>query len=528
MPSRSLAFSASVVAVALATAAPASGARWGAEYPLVPGDRVADTEGLAFDRLGNTILVYQANVPGGKERVIEGMLRPPGAAFGTPTQLSGPAPGEEDIWAGPFLEPNRMGAALVRWDELLDIHPWLAVYRPGRGFGPPQPVVAKRDTRGIGPGAHVRMGAGGHAAALYGDRFGVSARLLPRGAMRLGPPVRLAGAMGGRVRALQPGVSPTGGVIAAWSLSRGRSCDVYAANLPNPHARWHVERLPVRCAPRSRPVMATNDRGHAALTWRGRGTGLHSAIGSTRSGFGTPQRIARRGARSVMAIDARGGVTLAFAQEAVGDVKLLVALRRPGARFGRPVELSRGELGPGLPVVRANDAGDTLLEWTSGRHSFVVTRGREEGSFGSPTLLSRGGRDGRPSLAIDDDGWIVAAWQEPRRDRIRGVTWRAGRLPREPQILGPGTCFPPTIAGSANGHVVVGWLEDCGSGEDQAAMWAAVRRPGRALEAGQQISPNSELAGDSPRVAVDRSGRGIVTWIGRDFATLMAADLEPD
>lgn len=278
MSSRWLAFSASVVAVALATAAPASGARWGAEYPVVPAERHADTESLSFDRLGNTMLVYQANVPGSEERAIVAQLRPPGGAFGAPTQLSGPDPGEEEIWAGPFLEVNSTGAALVRWDELFNIHPWLAVYRPGRGFGPPQPVVAKRDIRGIGPGAHVSMGAGGHAAALYGDRFGVSIRLLPRGAMRLGPPVRLAGPMGGRVRALQPGVSPTGGVIAAWSLSRARSCEVYAANLPNPHARWHVERLPVRCAPRSRPVMVTNDRGQAALTWRGRGTGLHSAM----------------------------------------------------------------------------------------------------------------------------------------------------------------------------------------------------------------------------------------------------------
>jgi hypothetical protein len=59
-------------------------------------------------------------------------------------------------------------------------------------------------------------------------------------------------------------------------------------------------------------------------------------------------------------------------------------------------------------------------------------------------------------------------------------------------------------------------------------MWAAVRRPGRGLEAGQQISGNSELAVHYPQVALDRSGRGIATWVGRDFASLMAADLEPD
>ena len=59
-------------------------------------------------------------------------------------------------------------------------------------------------------------------------------------------------------------------------------------------------------------------------------------------------------------------------------------------------------------------------------------------------------------------------------------------------------------------------------------MWATVRRPGQVLEAGQQVSPRSELAFSSSVPAVDRSGRGIVTWIGGDFATLMAADLEPD
>ncbi len=520
-----------IAALFLAFAAPsATAARWGPEYTLVPAERSADLESLTFDRLGNTTVVYLSTRPVTLETAIEAMLRPPGGAFGAPVQVSGPDPGQEDTLAGPYLERNARGAALVRWDELLNIHPWLAVYRPGRGFGPPQRVVAKRDMRGIGPAAATSIGTSGHGAALYGDRHGVSARLLPRGAMRLRPPVRLAGTLGGRVRALQPGVSASGGVIAAWSLSRGRRCDVYTATLPSPRAHWRVSRLAVGCAPRSRPVMAVNENGQAALTWRGRRTGLYSAVGSPRSGFGTPQRVARGGARSVMAMDARGGVTLAFAQKVAGEVGLMVAVRAPGGRFGEPVELASGEVGPGLPVVRMNRAGDTAIEWPSGRLSWVVTRSRETLRFSSRAPLSRGGRDARPNLVLAADGTVVVAWREPRRDRIRGTTWRAGALPPEAQVLGPGhgRCFTPTVVGSPNGHVVVAWLETCGSGETGAAVWAAVLRPGGAIEPGQQISPNSELGGSPPQLAVERSGRAILTWIGSDFKTLMAADLEPD
>jgi hypothetical protein len=158
---------------------------------------------------------------------------------------------------------------------------------------------------------------------------------------------------------------------------------------------------------------------------------------------------------------------------------------------------------------------------------FISTRARDAESFSAPDVLApRRTRFARPQFVLDEQGFVVAAWHEPRRGRVRGAVWRAGSGIGGRIVLGTTSCEgPPRVAGAPAGHVLVGWYGDCSAFGGPASMWAAVRPPGRPIGPAERISELTEPAYCGPDVAIDSLGRGIAAWcLGKRF---MASDLHP-
>jgi len=253
-----------------------------------------------------------------------------------------------------------------------------------------------------------------------------------------------------------------------------------------------------------------------------------ASTGSAARGFGPPQRLSDGGARIRLAVDRGGRATVALVERAGDGRRVLVATSAPERSFGSPVEVARGDIGPGLPELRANQAGDVALSWRAGVRDWVATRARGSSSFTAPDVLAKRTSLFHPAqLALDELGFVVAAWYEPDRRRVRAALWRAGSRVRARTVLGPSACpLSPGLAPSRAGHVLIGWIGDCGSGSEPASLWAAVREPGGAIGPAQPVSDPAPLLGCRPELAIDSAGRGVAAWCGEDDQ-IVAADLIP-
>jgi hypothetical protein len=127
-----------------------------------------------------------------------------------------------------------------------------------------------------------------------------------------------------------------------------------------------------------------------------------------------------------VALDARGGATVAWAREPshntapFPDTALLVATRRPGRRFGKPKLLD--EHG-GWFDLAVNSHGETVLTWAH----FIPPNSRDRTGplvaairpasatrFGAAqTLPGSADRVGSPTVAIGPDGASIASWARP-------------------------------------------------------------------------------------------------------------------
>jgi hypothetical protein len=529
MATRAVRALAVIAAVAALQAPPALAADWGSPYELIPESAGSFEPVITSDVDGDLLMVYETyrrhGLYGPKART-----RDAGGTWGPVHDLHVVRDPSPVSFYLARLELSEHGAAIVGWerDTLNARSDWITVYRPGRGFGSPEPIADAATRTRLRPFGWAAMGPDGHGVALYGDERGMSARRLARGAMRLGGPERLAGPSGEvQLDMVRLAVARGGGVVAAWATIRARRCHLHVATSAGPRRPWRVRRLsaPYECG--ATPALAVNRSGAAVLVWRARGGGVRAAAGSAAAGLGRPRRLSAGGARYAAAIDAGGRATVAFAEMAGGGPHLVVATRPAGGEFGPLDELRRGRVGPGIPEVRANRAGDVAVRWRAGLRDWIATRARDGRSFSPPGLLT-----GRRTLfqptpfVLDEQGFAVAAWHEPRRRRIRAAVWRAGAAVSGRTVLGATTCEQsPRVAGSPAGHVLVSWYGACGAGA-HSEVWAAVRQPGSLIGPAQEISEPEDLLFCGPQLAIDSHGRGIVAWCSGD-RTIRAADLSP-
>lgn len=270
------------------------------------------------------------------------------------------------------------------------------------------------------------------------------------------------------------------------------------------------------------PALATNPRGDAALAWyEDRGTFDDRVLVAVRrpgGGFDRPLRLARDRVRQVtVAVGARGDVLVAW--EARGQVR--VRFRRAGGRrFKRPQTIhSASTLGARLSAAVA-PTGRAYLGWTA--------QGRREGGDAGPVIVQATAKpagqrrfrraqrlerfegrvleEGALRLALDERGTATAAWTGS--DGIRVVaTGPDGRF-GPPLTVAPGAdLLLDDLAVSAAGAGVAVWHA---GPEARGPLQAAYRPPGDDFGAAETLAAE----GRGARAAFPpRSNAPAVVWV---------------
>ena len=149
---------------------------------------------------------------------------------------------------------------------------------------------------------------------------------------------------------------------------------------------------------------------------------------------------------------------------------------------------TRADRGSG--AIAATDRGDIAAAWVehlSGRDHLVVAVRRPGAPFGRPSVIAGSGYISSPSLAWSARGDLVVAYQRsiPRRGptvrRVEARVRRAGHSWGGAQRLGASSGFSAiTAAAAANGRMLVAWGTQDG-GEEAGTPWivrAAIRPAG--------------------------------------------------
>lgn len=228
-----------------------------------------------------------------------------------------------------------------------------------------------------------------------------------------------------------------------------------------------------------------------------------------------------------VAFDAAGTATAVWIEgDNLHTDQIMVAVRPRGGRFGTPVAVAA----PGLtrPVLAVARDGAAAIAWSRDySRSQVVVRTpghcasqRPRGCFGSAQSVDGGG-DATVTIGPDDTAYM--AWP----DRcIRIAVAPHGERFESPQAISDNSvaCSQPAVAVAADGNAVIAWRASPPASEESnrsAAIRVAVRDPRGRISPPQTLS----LAGDSPRICVNRQGEVIVLWQQRssDGTTLTAA-----
>jgi hypothetical protein len=131
-----------------------------------------------------------------------------------------------------------------------------------------------------------------------------------------------------------------------------------------------VQRLGSR--PTTAPVVAAGADGTVAVAWRQprRPSGLVVAVARPGRRFGTPRRLDVRGQPGGVAVDARGRSVVAWVR---WPYSVRYAVGTPSGRFKRPRSLERVRMGYAAMVrVAADRAGQLLVAWTAQVGGFAV------------------------------------------------------------------------------------------------------------------------------------------------------------
>ena len=303
-------------------------------------------------------------------------------------------------------------------------------------------------------------------------------------------------------------------------------------------------RAPVRIASLDAASLAAvgNARGVEAFAWtvvRGPFVRLNRDVGGQRAAVEARLRMPDGRLTAVapvsgdgfvtnpaVGIDARGAVIVAWTRfSAVGNA-IMVAVRSPRGRFGAPIAVGGGAVGPSeLEMAMAPD-GTAVLVWQDGRQLRAAVRPagrcaarRPRACFGAPRGLSHGKY---ASPAIDARGNVYVTWVAGRRDRdgtVRTYLLLAVASRRTsfdaPQTIAPSGPTPASLAFMPDGSAVIAWNGPAPPGttpEDGAprAVLTTTRSLRGHLARSHTLSPDGN--GSAPHAVATSQGEAIFGW----------------
>jgi hypothetical protein len=226
-------------------------------------------------------------------------------------------------------------------------------------------------------------------------------------------------------------------------------------------------------------------------------------------------------------VDARATVIVAWTRVSARGNTTMVAVRSRRGRFGAPIVLGSGAVGPTeLKMALAPD-GTGVVVWQNGRRLRAVVRpagrcaaGRPRACFGAPQDLPHGKY---ASPAIDARGNVYITWFAGRRDRDRKLQTSVvlavapSRRPSfgAPRTIAPSGPTPASLAFMPDGSAVIAWNGPAPPGsapEDgpPREVMATTRSPQGRVATPHTLAPEGN--GGAPHVVATARGEAIFAW----------------
>jgi PKD domain len=213
------------------------------------------------------------------------------------------------------------------------------------------------------------------------------------------------------------------------------------------------------------------------------------------------------------------------------------AYRPAGGGWSEPSKLSAAGAEAFSPQIAFDSAGNAVAVWDRGNGP----NGRDVesaarpigGDWSGPTLLSVGGINSQPQLAVDPAGNATAIWHRSNgtesiiesASRSVGGGW-SGPTPLSAVAL-PGlgiVASRPQLAVDPGGNAVAVW--DRISGPDSSLIESAVRPAGGSWSGPIELTAPSGFAFD-PQIDLDPSGNAVAIWAhGGTNSIIRAAALD--
>jgi hypothetical protein len=412
------------VLLALAALPGPAAASWTKPFVLTDEHGVEPQVNVADD--GEALVAWNHRGAGNASpgRGVAVAVRPPGATFGAPRQVSP----DGVFWDG--LAANRLGDAALGWLR----GDYEGSFRPAGGeFGSAVPGPAKLS-------ADTVMDMQGNLTRVFYTRFEVSSgdyRLAAATRSRDGGwgPVREVAAQRW-IRDPAAAVDGAGNVTVAWSGDGGGGRQTFVAMAP-PGGEFGPPRAISSFYDDSSgsvmPFVAVNPRGDTLVAWAvtlppsSGGAGPQEVRAAFRPAGGeflaeealrAPAGSYPRVYRWDLALDRAGNAILAWSSAA----RAFHSYRPSAGRFAAAKPLPSYTPDPPLgsstqlePTVAFDATGDAVVAWVEGdpgprSHLVAVRRERSSGRLGRVELVASFKNVFAPSLALDPQGNGVIAW----------------------------------------------------------------------------------------------------------------------
>jgi hypothetical protein len=262
--------------------------------------------------------------------------------------------------------------------------------------------------------------------------------------------------------------------------------------------------------------------GDAVAVWQSVGaqTVIMASARPAGGSFSIPQTLSNPSVFSMspdVAGDAQGDSVAVWLYFDGANMRVQAAYRAAGGSFGPAQTLSPAGYEAREPRVAMNASGEAVLVWSlvSGLTEKVqASSAAPGGTFGEPRDLTPFTTVASvPQITLDPHGDAIAVWDgwDGSNIRVEDALRPAGASFGSPQLLSPAgsNADTPQVAFDSNGNALAVWRYD---GSPASTIQGSYRPAGGEFGAPQTISASSPQPAQSPQVAFDGEGEGIVAW----------------